>query len=343
MLLAAGAGYFFYSRRSRQGPEGEVAYVLPRQLDVVDTTAEIRLTVGTLKTGDRVGVLERSTHWMKIRLPNGKTGWVENKDMLDEETYRRAQRLAGELGAQAPQAAGHVTEPVNLRLEPARDAPLLAQLEANRKVEIFARRPVDRPPPDQTASASQPSEQVQPDGAGESGQHKSKPVRDAWYLVRTDSTAGWLLGRMVELDVPPAILPYAQGFNMVGWQVLKTVDDGGRQVPEYLSVERIGSQDVDFNHVRVFTWWKKRQMYVTAYVESGLDGFFPLRVTGSDVPYFRLRLIDEDGHKVQKVYGMFDTIVRPLGTVEGWETDAMPEPPPKKAKSKRARHARRRK
>jgi hypothetical protein len=45
------------------------------------------------------------------------------------------------------------------------------------------------------------------------------------------------------------------------------------------------------------------------------------------VPYFRLRLIDDQGEKYQKVYGLFDTITRTVGTVPGWESDAMPPSP----------------
>jgi len=326
LLIAAGAAYFFHARTRRPDIDQEVAYVLARKLDVVDTTAEIRLTVATLRAGDRVGVLEHTTHWIKIRLPNGKTGWVENKDMLDQETYQRAQRLLKELSSLSPQSAGHVTELVNLRLEPARDGPVLGQLDVNQKVDIFGRRLVARP-----AASDQPNPPSPSAG---------KAVREAWYLVRSSSSAGWVVGRVVELDVPPGILPYAQGFNMVGWLVVTTVDDGGRQMPEYLAVDRLGSPDVDFNHLRVFTWWKKRQQYVTAYVESGLNGFFPLRVSRSGVPIFRLRLVEEDGRKVQKVYGMYDTIVRPIGMVAGWESDAMPERQP--SKSRRVRRARRR-
>ena len=35
-------------------------------------------------------------------------------------------------------------------------------------------------------------------------------------------------------------------------------------------------------------------------------------------------LVDKNGHRFQKVYRLDDTIVHPLGTVEGWESDAMP-------------------
>jgi hypothetical protein len=159
----------------------------------------------------------------------------------------------------------------------------------------------------------------------EPGAPKAEPVHDAWYLVRAGREAGWVFGRLIALDVPEALGHYAQSINMVAWLVLSTVQDGDRQIPQYLVADRIGTQESDFNHIRVFTWWSKRQEYVTAYVESNLDGRFPIRVREIDgVPHFRLRLVDKDGDKFQKVYRLDDTIVHPLGTVEGWESDAMP-------------------
>ncbi|HLW79688.1 MAG TPA: SH3 domain-containing protein, partial [Terriglobia bacterium] len=139
LLIAAGTAYYFHVRTPRPVTDQEVAYVLARKLEVVDTTAEIRLTVATLSAGDRVGVLERTSHWTKVRLAGGKTGWAENKDLLDQETYQREQRLLKELSSLSPQSAGHVTETVNLHLEPSRDAPVLGQLDANQKVDIFGR------------------------------------------------------------------------------------------------------------------------------------------------------------------------------------------------------------
>ena len=88
----------------------------------------------------------------------------------------------------------------------------------------------------------------------------------------------------------------------------------------------MGPGQCDFNHIRVFTWWAKHQKYVTAYVESNLNGYFPIRLaTIAGVPHFRLRLIDEDGRKFQKIYGLFATITRPVGTVDGWESNDMPQ------------------
>jgi hypothetical protein len=106
-----------------------------------------------------------------------------------------------------------------------------------------------------------------------------------------------------------------------------------------------GAGGADFDHIRVFTWWVKHHRYVTAYVESGLVGYFPMEVQqirdpnyyAQLSPYFRLRLIDENSHRYQKVYGLFDTIVRTIGTVDGWDSDAMPARVPRKERVEQQR------
>jgi hypothetical protein len=294
----------------------EVAYVLPSSLEVVDTPAEIRLAVESVQAGDRVQVLLRTRNWAKVKLADGRTGWVEGKDLLDSQTYEASQKLLKDMEGLPVQAVGHAPESVNLRFEPSRESTALAQLPNNQKLDVFGRRMVERP-----SQLDQPS---------------SPPVKEAWYLVRAGTRAGWVLGRFVSLDIPEALGAYAQGSNVVAWLTLNSVVDEGRQVAQYLVADRMGNPDVDFTHIRVFTWWVKNHRYVTAYVESGLLGYFPIRVVQTgNVPCFRLRLVDKDANKFQKVYGLFDTITRPLGIVEGWESNAMPAQPP-------ARRARRR-
>lgn len=317
LLIAAGGAYYRWVFLPRHPAQTEAAYALPDSIPVIDTPAEVHLVVGELKGGDRVEVLARTRNWMRVRLADGRTGWVEAKSMLDSATYQAGQRLLKELAVLPVQAAGHLTAAVNLHLDPSRDAPQLALVNEKQHLEIFGRRLVERPmPPDQRSTGA--------------------PTRDAWYLVGAGSRAGWLLGRLVTLDVPSVLSVYAQDVNLVAWLVLDTIEDEGRQVPHYLVADRIGTQDFDFNHIRVFTWWKKRQTYATAYVESNLQGYFPIRVVRvNGIPCFRLRLTDEHQRKFQKVYGLFDTMTRPLGTVEGWETNAMPTRPLPKRKRRR--------
>ena len=238
----------------------EAGYVLPPSIQVVDTPAEVRIVVGSLKSGERVEITQRTRNWAQIRTADNLTGWVENKDLLDSQTYEGGQKLLHELTEIPAMADGHTSGIVNLRLEPARDAAQLAQLPENLKVKIYGRRVLDRPAPEGKPSAAK--------------------VRDAWYLIRTDASAGWVLGRFVALDPPEQLAPYAQGANMVAWVVLKKIDDGGQAVPEYITADRLGTQEADFSHIRVFTWWIKNHKYVTAYVESDLNGYFPIRVAG---------------------------------------------------------------
>jgi len=310
LLIAAGIfAYHYYASRRKPGSTTEVAYVLPSSLEVVDATAAIRLAVESVKAGDQVQVLLRTGNWAKVGLADGRTGWVECKDLLDSQTYEASQKMLKSLESLPAQAEGHAPQSINLRFEPSRDSTTLAQLPNNQKLEVFGREIVERP-----SQLDQPS---------------SPPVKEAWYLVRADRRAGWVLGRFVSLDIPQPLGAYAQGSNIVAWLVLNTVSDEDRQVPQYLAADRAGNQDVDFTHIRVFTWWAKNHQYVTAYAESGLQGYFPIRVVRTgNVPYFRLNLVDEEGNKIQKVYGLLSTITRPLGFVEGWESNAMPTRPP---------------
>jgi len=309
LVAAGGLGYFSWRRHAAVSAAVETAYVLPESLGVVDSPAEIRLGVAMLRHGDRVEVLGRTRNWSKIRVADGRVGWVETASLLDSASYEKGQRLFLELQREQPQAVGHTVNVANLRVEPARDAVQLMQLRAGQSLEIFGRRMVER---------------LAPPGAPPS----SEPLRDAWYLVRVGEKAGWMLGRLVALDLPEAIAHYAQSANLVACVVVSTVEDKGRRVPQYLVADRVGTTEYDFTHIRIFTWWVKKQEYVTAYVESNLRGYFPLRVSQVDgVPHFRLRLVDPKGRKFQKVYRMVDTIARPVGIVEGWESQAMPERP----------------
>jgi uncharacterized protein YgiM (DUF1202 family) len=309
LVVAAIVAYYYYASSGSKPPSSTaVAFVLPDSLEVVDTPSEIRLAVESLKAGDRVEVLAQTGNWAKVKLVDGRIGWVESKNLLDSQTYEASQMLNKEIEGLPVQAEGHSPQPINLRFEPSREAAVLAPLPNNQKLEVFGRKVVEKP-----SRLDQPA---------------STPIKEAWYLVRAGGRVGWVLGRSVSLDLPERLGGYVQGSNMVAWLVLNTVTDEGQQVPQYVAADRMGNQDVDFTHIRVFTWWAKNHHYVTAYAESGLQGYFPIHVERSGkVPYFRLNLV-KDGNKIQKVYGLFDTITRPLGFVEGWESNALPASPP---------------
>ncbi len=318
------AAYVLFVYRPTHSSAPEFAYALGRSVEVTDSAAEVRGTIATLKPGDRAEVLARTQNWMRVRLENGQVGWVEARNMLDAVTYEAGRRLFESLERTPAQSAGHSSNLVNLRLGPSRDASPIGQLEAQERVEIFERRLLDLSSEATGEAMASAGENV---SAGPSR-------REAWYLIRSGSKAGWVLGRLIDLDIPESIATYAQGTNLVAWLVLNTVDDNGQKEPQYLVADRMGTQEADFNHIRVLTWWPKAHHYVIAYVESNLNGQFPIRVDRIDgMPAFRLRLLDGRGNRFQKVYELAGTMTRPLGTVEGWESDALPPP---RAPSRRA-------
>jgi Bacterial SH3 domain len=307
VLTIGGIAYYHYVYVPRKNlAASEVEYVLPEALPVIDTTAEVRRVVATLHSGQPVRVTSTVDEWSKLLLADGQSGWVHGRDLLDAQTYGRDQELLKQEESSPAQAAGHINTIANVHLTASRVGVTVGQLSTDQRVEVYDRRLVNRP--------------------ALPGSGSGKTAQDVWYLIRGGHSAGWVLGDFVSLDVPQGLAEYAQGINLVAWMPLDTVDDNGQEIPQYLAADRIGRRNVDFNHIRVFTWWVKHHKYVTAYVESHLDGYFPITVTHTgNVPYFRLRLVDE-GRRYQKVYGLYDTIVRPIGTVDGWTSTAMPAP-----------------
>jgi hypothetical protein len=318
LIVVAGATYYFWVYVPAHRLPAEVAYVLPIVATVVDTPAEVRLDIAQLRGGDMVYVIQRTKNWAHIRLADGKTGWLELKDLLDSKTYELGRQQIQSMDKIPPQAAGHTTNEVNLRLSPSRESAQLGILEPNQKVQIFGRQYAERAPKD----AASPASGSTPDAGAPAG------IREAWYLVRAGTQGGWVLGRFITLDIPAEISVYAEGMNLVGWLVLDTVSDNGHNMPQYLVADRMGAPELDFNHVRVFTWGAREQHYVTAYSEGNLTGFFPIAIGRvGDKPFFRLRLVDKKGNKFQKIYEMSNTIVHAVGRVEGWESGAMPAGP----------------
>jgi hypothetical protein len=156
------------------------------------------------------------------------------------------------------------------------------------------------------------------------GRASSGPVFEDWWLVRdADNRVGWVLARMVDLDVPLDIAQYAEGQRIVAFfplnQVLDTGKDGtGKNVSQYLCVlsEPHDGLPYDYNQIRVFTWNVKKHRYETAYREHGLNGVLPVTVTSENfdkegmLPVFILRVKDESGNVTERKYKLNTPIVR---------------------------------
>ena len=303
--------------KNHGGRSHEVAYVSAPQTFLRDRVATVYNKVATVKNGERLDVIERTTNrrFVHVRLADGADGWVEQRSLVGDDVFQAFQKLAKD-NAQAPVQAQSTTHTeTNLHVAPGRDTDHLYQLPQGGKLAVLKRAfaqkvlpgPAPKPKPpsplnkeadkdkhkdkDQDADTldTSVSETTQP-VESESTKSGPKPILEDWLLVRdAQGRVGWVLARLVDFDIPLEIAQYSEGQRMVAFFVLTEVSDRDDQglpkpVPEYLVLfsEPKDGQPFDFNQIRVFTWNARHRRYETAYREHKLDGVLPASVGRED-------------------------------------------------------------
>ena len=292
----------------------EVAYVSAPQAALRDQVAAIYNRVGNVKNGERVEVLDREKRFARVRTASGIEGWIEQRYLVDQKTFDALQKLTADNQNDPVQAPGVLRNETNLHVAPGRDTEHLYQLASGAKVAILKRATAEKQP-GAAPSAKLPAKSA---GKGSAG-----PVLEDWWLVRdTLGRVGWVLARMVDVDVPLDIAQYAEGQRFVAFFVLNQVPDNDKgvqkEVPQYLCVltDPHDGLPYDFDQVRVFTWNTRKHRYETAYREHALDGILPVTITKEDfdkegtLPVFILRVKDEAGNVSERKYKLNTPIVR---------------------------------
>jgi hypothetical protein len=129
---------------------------------------------------------------------------------------------------------------------------------------------------------------------------------------------------MVDLDIPLDIAQYAEGQRIIGYFVLNTVEEEGKQESQYLVLlnEPKDGLPYDYNQIRVFTRNRARHRYETAYRERNMEGYLPVKVghqdfgKEGDLPTFTIRKMDDDGKINDVTYKLNGPIVRRVLTPE---------------------------
>jgi hypothetical protein len=307
--LAAALGVCGCNRRGHRVLE--VNYVSAVQATLRDQVATMYNRVGTVKNGERVEVLEREKRFSRVRTAAGVEGWIEQRYLVDQQTYDGLQKLTQDNLSDPVQAPGVLRNDSNLHLTPGRETEHLYQLLAGAKVSVLKRATAEKQPGLAPAPAK-------------SGKASSGPVLEDWWLVRdAQNRVGWVLARMIDLDVPLEVAQYAEGQRFVAFFVLNQVVDPGKEgsdkkVSQYLCVitDPHDGLPYDFDQIRVFTWNVRKHRYETAYREHGLNGVLPVTVTSESfdkegvLPVFILRVKDDSGNISERKYKMNSPIVR---------------------------------
>jgi hypothetical protein len=337
----------------------EYMYVSAAETSLRDRVATMFNKVGSVNNGDRVEVLERQRRFLRVRTDKGQEGWIEERSLVPEDVYDGFQKLAQDDVSTPVQAHGTTRAELNMHLTPTRDGDHLYQLKDGEKVDILkratspknaakpakpatatpaksgtqkkaaappAKKPAATPPPAASPAAAPASAPSASTGSSNPNQPPPPPpVMEDWYLVRTSSGhVGWVLLRMIDLDVPVDVAQYAEGQRIIAYFVLNTVEEEGKQIPQYLMLlnEPKDGLPWDYNQIRVFTRNRAKHRYETAYRERDLEGYLPVK-TGhqtfdkeGDLPTFTIRRKNDDGQIVDVTYKMNGPIVRRVMTPE---------------------------
>lgn len=289
----------------------EVNYVSAVQATLRDQVATIYNHVGTVKNGERVEVLEREKRFSRVRTASGIEGWIEQRYLVDQQTFDALQMLTQENLSDPVQAPAVLRNDTNLHVTPGRETEHLYQLSAGAKVSALKRATAEKQP------GAAP-------GPAKSGSKTSGPVLEDWWLVRdAQNRVGWVLARMLDIDAPLDIAQYAEGQRIVAFFALDQVHDPGKDgmdknVSQYLCAvtEPHDGLPYDYDQIRVFTWNVKKHRYETAYREHGLKGVLPITVSTADfdkegtLPIFIVRVKDDNGNVSERKYKLNTPIVR---------------------------------
>lgn len=297
----------------------DVAYVSAPQAALRDQVSTIYSRVGNVKNGERVEVLDHEKRFARVRTASGIEGWIEQRYLVDQKTFDALQKLTQENQNDPVQAPGVLRNDTNLHVTPGRETEHLYQLASGAKVAILKRATAEKQVG--TLPAARPA--VAAAGAKLGAKSAPPAALEDWWLVRDDQgRVGWVLTRMVDVDVPLEIAQYAEGQRFVAFFVLNEAQDNDKgvqkKIAQYLCVltDPHDGLPYDFDQVRVFTWNVRKHRYETAYREHGLSGVLPVRVTQENfdkegiLPVFILRVKDEAGNIDDHKYKLNTPIVR---------------------------------
>ena len=312
------------------GRNHEIVYVSAPQVALRDQVAAVYNKTGMVKNGDRLEVLDRDRRYVKVRTAAGIEGWMEQRYIATQQVYDAFQKLVQQIQHDPVQATATTRNDTNLHVEPGRETDHLYQLSLGAKVQVLKRATADknalpapkpvappkvapsRKPGAKTPAPVAPPPVVQP-------QKTVDPVLEDWWLVRdTQGHVGWVLGRMIDLDVPLEIAQYAEGQRLIAFFILDEVTDGDKRVPQYLVLmsEPKDGMPYDYDQIRVFTWNVRKHRYETAYRERKLVGVLPVTASHEDfgkdgnLPIFILHVKDDSGTVSERKYKLNTPIVR---------------------------------
>lgn len=320
-LLVVGAFVLFLSA-CKGTLLGEAAVVVPEKMEVRSSTARASRPIGSLKRGDQVKIVERTTegdgNYVRIQGPEGLDGWASATNLVTQANLDKAQEMASSIAGIPVQAECHSGSSIKLRLTPERtsDDNVLVILPTGTGFEIFDRE--TRPKAVDPKAAEKDAKDAAAIKPGAKGSEVSAPGSnyEVWYKVKPKENplipAGYIYGGSVELDVPQEIAYFMQpDRKIVGWQKLGAVkDDRGQDNHHYVIFQKAYNKadeksDFDFFQIVGFDAKNKSVSYYNV-MRKEIRGTFPVTVKIEDKrAAFQFKTLDSGNAEAPVAFSIF--------------------------------------
>lgn len=158
------------------------------------------------------------------------------------------------------------------------------------------------PPPEPPAEWRELSYDYHLEKSGQTiGAPSLTPPQDSWTLVRApDGRAGWVMFRLLYMQVPDDVALYARGSRITGYFPMGVAKGEDATKQNWLWTTLLDSKaPVEFDSVRVFIYNEDKHRYESVFWERGLQGHFP---TSAEPPKFSYIVEETPTRWVRKTY-----------------------------------------
>ena len=224
-------------------------YVTAKGTFLRDRIAAVSNRTGNVVNGQRLEILESNKRFYKVKTDKGEVGWIEEKAVATEAVSKEFEDLSTTHAHDPFVASGVVRDDVYLHSKPGRDTDRLYRLDEGERLKLIARASTLKPV-SAGYVAPVPATVLKPELTGKKGVVAAPapaavpqpPAMEDWWLVRdTHNRTGWMLSRMLDVEVPDSVGKYAENQRIVGAYVLNMVTDPDiegavKEVPNYVGL-----------------------------------------------------------------------------------------------------------
>ncbi|HKA02009.1 MAG TPA: hypothetical protein VKE70_36110, partial [Candidatus Solibacter sp.] len=113
------------------------AYVGPAELKIRSDIPVQSPPVTVVHHGQRLEILQTRRKFLRVRTPDGKEGWTDERSLLAEADMKSLKELSEHSAKLPNQGVATTYQPLNIHTQPAMSSPSFVQLKENEKVAVL--------------------------------------------------------------------------------------------------------------------------------------------------------------------------------------------------------------